>query len=261
MTVSFTRGTWSTYDGEVKCTPLISLSLGLLLATGLPSVAADAAGANPPKRTKAPKEVKAPKEGRSPREAKEAKMEAKEASKEKNAAEREKRGEKREEQRDQRVDRNAKMREARQERRIEDGIMHGYLTQDELSKLKGQQARIEALRKSFTADGKVTREEAGQLRAQLNDASAAIFAEKHDTQGKTKGIFGFGHSIALKQDVADRLGSGALSRQEARGFLSDFHELTYTKWRLSSEDMSAAERAKTQERYNFLLNTYFVPKT
>ncbi len=222
----------------------------MLLVTAACTTAADSADAHPLKHAKAPKDSKDGKEG------KEAKAGAREASKEKRAAEKEKH----EEHRGQRVDGNAQMRHARQARRIEDGIMHGNLTQDELSKLRGQQSRIEALRKAFTADGKVTKEEASQLRSQLNDASAAIFAEKHDAQGKAKGFFGFGHSIVLKQDVADRLASGALSRQEARGFLDDFRELSYTKWRLSSEEMSATERAKTQERYNLLLNTYFAHK-
>lgn len=232
----------------------------MLLVTGARSTAADAADAHPPKHAKPPKDGKDGKEGKirtkAPDDGKEAKEEAREASKEKRAAEKEKH----EEQRDQRVDGIANKRHARQARRIEDGIMHGNLTQDELSKLRGQQSRIEALRKAFTADGNVTKEEASQLRSHLNEASAAIFAEKHDTQGKARRVLGFGHSIVLKQDVADRLASGALSRQDARGFLADFRELTYTKWRLSSEDMSATERAKTQERYNLLLNTYFVHK-
>jgi hypothetical protein len=240
-TLFFKSETGRHYHGKMNCIPLLTLTLGMLLVPGARSAAADAADAHSPKHAKAPKEGK------------EAKTEAREAFKEKRAADKEKH----EEQRDQRVDGHAKMRHARQVRRIEDGIMHGNLTQEELSKLRGQQSRIEALRKAFTADGKVTKEEASQLRSQLNDASAAIFAGKNDAQGKAKGVFGFGHSIVLKQDVADRLGSGALSRKDARGFLADFRELTYTKWRLSSEDMRAAERATTQERYNLLLNSYF----
>ena len=68
-----------------------------------------------------------------------------------------------------------------------------------------------------------------------------------------KGVFGFGLSTVLKQDVADRLGSGALSWRDVGDFLADFRELTHTKWRLSSEDMSAAERPPTQEPYTLLL--------
>lgn len=81
-----------------------------------------------------------------------------------------------------------------------------------------------------------------------------------------RGAFHFGGSSAESvgetgaNRAGDRLASGSLSRQEVRGFLTDFHELTYTKWRLSSENMSAPEREKTQERYNLLLKTYFVPK-
>ncbi len=105
----------------------------------------------------------------------------------------------------------------------------------------------------------MTTGEAGKLREQFNSASMAIFAEKHDTEGKTKKIFGFGHSIAMSKEAANRLSSGQLSRQEAQTFLTDFQEMTYSKWRLSVEDMSALARAKVQEQYNQLLNRYFVP--
>jgi hypothetical protein len=160
--------------------------------------------------------------------------------------------------RDKRVDTRAHEREANQNRRIEYGIAHGNLTPNEVSNLRARQSSVEQLRKTVTADGKMTTEEARNLRIQLNACSTDIFAEKHDTKGKAKRIGGFGNSIALSKEVADRLIGEEINRKDARAFLDDFHKMLTAKRRLSEETMSPEMRAKLQDEYNQLLNKYFV---
>jgi len=152
--------------------------------------------------------------------------------------------------------------EARQEhqaKRIEEGIKKGYLTTDEISKLESQQKSIETLQQSFMSDGIIRKDEAKQLRNQLNEASLCIFAEKHDADGKTKPVLRLGKNVSLKNNVAQKLGDTSLSKSDARAFLKDFNRMLVLKKTLSGT-VSDADRTSMQTEYNTLLNKYFDSK-
>lgn len=193
-------------------------------------------------------------------ETKDEKLEKRKESKEEKLKAQKEANDKKLEDRDKRVDALVEKREERQTRRIEDGIQHGNLTPSELSNLRARQSSIEELHKSLRADGKLTADEAKKLRGQLDACSAAIFAEKHDTEGKAKAIRAHGHSIALKKEVADRLSGAEMNRVDARTFLSDLHKMVTFKRQLSEETMGPEARSKLQDDYNQLLNQYFVSK-
>ncbi len=150
-------------------------------------------------------------------------------------------------------------REANQEKRIQHGISKGYLTPEETAKLEQQQQNIEKMQQQFNGDGKVTRDEAKDLRNALNDASFDIWTQKHDTDGNQMAAYRLGKNVFLKPELASRLGDENLSRADARRFLGDFHSLAELKKKLNG-DLSAEERAKLQERYDILLNQYFTTK-
>ena len=66
-------------------------------------------------------------------------------------------------------------RQANQEKRIEQGVASGQLTEKEEDKL-------EADKQAAKADGKVTAQERKQLHHEANRDSRAIFRQKHDRQ-------------------------------------------------------------------------------
>ena len=150
-------------------------------------------------------------------------------------------------------------RQAHQAKRIEEGIKKGYLTADEINKLEGQQKSIETLQQSLMSDGIIRKDEAKQLRNQLNDASLCIFAEKHDADGKTKSVLRLGKNVTLKANVAQKLGDASLSKPDARTFLKDFNRIMMLKKTLSGT-ASDADRTSMQTEYNTLLNKYFDSK-
>ena len=147
-------------------------------------------------------------------------------------------------------------RQARQEKRIEQGIKKGYLTPDEISKLNAQQATIESMQKQFNSDGKITRDEATQLRSALNDASLDIWTEKHNTDGKQMPVYRLGKDVRLNADVAAKLASDSLSKADARKFLADFHTLIDLRKKLNGS-LSDSTRTQLQAQYNSLLSQYF----
>lgn len=151
-------------------------------------------------------------------------------------------------------------RQNRQDQRIDEGIKKGYLTTAEVSKLEAQQKSIEAAQQAFKSDGKITRNEAQQLRQQLDEASRCIFAEKHDADGIAKPVYRLGANVTLKDEIAQKLGDENLSRQTARAFLGDFHRMMEIKRILSTSTLNDMQRAQLQAEYNKLLNTYFVTK-
>ena len=75
-----------------------------------------------------------------------------------------------------------KSREARQQKRIAEGVESGQLTAKETAKLERQQGKIEADREKALADGKMTRKETAKLTREQNRASRRIYKEKHDAQ-------------------------------------------------------------------------------
>ncbi len=75
-----------------------------------------------------------------------------------------------------------KQREARQQKRIGQGVKSGELTAKETARLEREQGKIEADRKKALADGKMTRKEKAKLTREQDRASRHIYKEKHDAQ-------------------------------------------------------------------------------
>jgi hypothetical protein len=73
-------------------------------------------------------------------------------------------------------------RQENQERRIDQGIQSGQLTQREAERLQRQQDRIENLENKALTDGKVSKAERRKIRRAQNRASRRIYREKHDAQ-------------------------------------------------------------------------------
>lgn len=73
-------------------------------------------------------------------------------------------------------------REANQERRIQQGVNSGQLTQREANRLEHQQGRIDRAEDGAKADGKVTAQERARLHGMQDRASQDIAREKHDRQ-------------------------------------------------------------------------------
>ena len=71
-------------------------------------------------------------------------------------------------------------REIRQQNRISQGITSGSLTPAETARLEREEARIEAERRAFWADGRLTPWERGKLTHDLNKASRDISRLKHN---------------------------------------------------------------------------------
>lgn len=81
---------------------------------------------------------------------------------------------------------NINAREARQERRIDQGIASGQLTSGETRRLEREQERIERTEDRYrdSGDGLSPRERA-RLERDLNRSSRDIYRQKHD--GQTRG--------------------------------------------------------------------------
>ena len=154
---------------------------------------------------------------------------------------------------------NIDKREARQEKRINEGIKKGYLTKDEISKLESQQKSISDLETNCKSDGKLTPAEAKSIQKALNEASANIWAEKHDTEGNQKACLRLGKDVFANSNITTAL-SGDTNSADAKKILKDFHSLLHLKKTLATSDLSSADRTKMQAEYNNLLNQYFTVK-
>ena len=73
-------------------------------------------------------------------------------------------------------------REANQQKRIDQGVASGQLTQKEADKLNKQQAGIQKQEDKAKADGVVTKKERAKLTHRQNKADRAIKRNKHDRQ-------------------------------------------------------------------------------
>ena len=73
-------------------------------------------------------------------------------------------------------------RQENQERRIEQGVKSGALTQKEAARLEKGQARIQKMEDKAMADGKVTKKEARRIEKAQDRQSKKIYREKHDQQ-------------------------------------------------------------------------------
>ena len=147
-------------------------------------------------------------------------------------------------------------RQSNQEKRIQQGIKKGYLTDSEVATLTTQQQKIADLETSFKADGKLTKDERKQLQQELNTASANIWAEKHDTEGNQMPTYRFGKNVFAKDSITSQL-SGDMTGADAKKIAGDFRQMMTIKKKLSSGDLSDEERTKLQSQYDTFLNTYF----
>jgi hypothetical protein len=148
-------------------------------------------------------------------------------------------------------------REARQAKRIENGIKKGALTQDELDTLTKQQKSIGDLEDSIKGDGKVTKDEAKQLKDALDTASRNIWGDKHNTEGNQLPTYRLGDNVFAKDDFTSKMSDPNLSKTDARKLTHDFHHLIELKHSLASDDLTPEQRSKKQAEFNDLLNQYF----
>ena len=72
-------------------------------------------------------------------------------------------------------------RQARQARRINQGIASGQLTPKEAARLKAREHRLQAAKLAAKSDGVVTKRERNTLQHRANHNSHAIKRHKHDT--------------------------------------------------------------------------------
>lgn len=75
-------------------------------------------------------------------------------------------------------------RQENQERRIEQGVNSGRLTEREANRLEAQQNRIENAETRAKADGVVTRGERIRLAHRQNKASRNIYRKKHNWRNR-----------------------------------------------------------------------------
>ena len=73
-------------------------------------------------------------------------------------------------------------REARQQKRIDQGVASGQLTAKETNRLDKREAKLAADESAAKADGKVTPAERRKLQREANRDSKAIYKQKHDKQ-------------------------------------------------------------------------------
>ena len=77
---------------------------------------------------------------------------------------------------------NIDKREAMQQKRIDQGVQSGQLTQKEAARLEKGQDRIKNMEAKAKADGKVTPKEREHIEHAQNQESRKIYREKHDKQ-------------------------------------------------------------------------------
>jgi hypothetical protein len=74
-------------------------------------------------------------------------------------------------------------RQANQEKRIDQGVASGALTQKEATRLENQQDRVENMEDKAKADGQVTKRERAKLHAAQDHSSRTIARKKHNQRG------------------------------------------------------------------------------
>jgi CRISPR/Cas system-associated endoribonuclease Cas2 len=73
-------------------------------------------------------------------------------------------------------------RQAEQEKRIQQGVKSGQLTDKEAKRLEKDQARIQKMENKAMADGKMTKKEARRIEKAQDRESKKIYREAHDKQ-------------------------------------------------------------------------------
>ncbi|MFA6567124.1 MAG: hypothetical protein WCS96_02835 [Victivallales bacterium] len=148
-------------------------------------------------------------------------------------------------------------RQDNQSKRIQHGINKGYLTPDEAKGLQDQQQKIAAMESTFKSDGKLTKDECSKLKDALNAASANIWAEKHDTDGKQMPVYRLGKNVIAKNSLTSQLSNQNMTGAEAKALTGDFRKMLDMKRSLATDDLPADVRAKKQADYDALLNKYY----
>lgn len=77
---------------------------------------------------------------------------------------------------------NLDQRQANQQKRIDQGVASGQLTNREAARLEKGQQRVQKMEDKAKADGKVTAKERARLQKAENVQSRQIAKEKHDRQ-------------------------------------------------------------------------------
>jgi uncharacterized membrane protein YebE (DUF533 family) len=77
---------------------------------------------------------------------------------------------------------NLDKREARQQRRIAQGVQSGQLTPAETANLDAREAKLNADEAKAKSDGVVTNKERARLQAEANRDSKAIYRKKHNAR-------------------------------------------------------------------------------
>ncbi len=151
----------------------------------------------------------------------------------------------------------ADRRQDNQAKRIQHGIDKGYITPEETKGLQDQQQKIAAMESTFKSDGKLTKDECGQMKDALNVSSANIWAEKHDTDGKQMSVYRLGKNVVTKDSLTSQLSNQNMTGAEAKALTSDFRKMLSLKNSLANDNLSADARSQKQADYDTLLNKYF----
>jgi uncharacterized membrane protein YebE (DUF533 family) len=73
-------------------------------------------------------------------------------------------------------------RQANQQKRIDQGVQSGALTQQEAARLQHGQEHVQNLENKATADGKVTAKERARIEHAQDVQSQRVYRQKHDRQ-------------------------------------------------------------------------------
>lgn len=131
---------------------------------------------------------------------------------------------------------NINKRQARQEKRIEEGVQNGRLTPRETQSLIRREAKINDREAKYRASGgKLTLKERAKLERDLNRENRDIYRQNHDRQGANPNS----HNINEKQEnqigrIQNGVQNGSLTAQETQ-------RLTRQEARIS--DLEAKDRA------------------
>ena len=77
-------------------------------------------------------------------------------------------------------------RQAEQQKRIDEGVKSGQLTDKEAKRLEKGQKRIQKMEDKAMADGKMTKKERARIEHAQDEESKKIYREKHDKQTAKK---------------------------------------------------------------------------
>ncbi|MGI8788980.1 MAG: hypothetical protein ACR2HG_14655 [Pyrinomonadaceae bacterium] len=160
--------------------------------------------------------------------------------------------------------RSINRRQARQERRIEQGAANSSLTPKETYRLEKQEARISELEaKDRASGGRLSLKERAELNRLLNSEDHRIYQQKHDAQGYNPNSANINQR---QENQTNRIEQGVangsltpqetyrLERQEAR--ISELE----AKDRTSGGRLSASERAELNRLLNSESHRIYVQK-